>query len=340
MRTPALAAALAFDLLVIVLAVSNIPALRDAAALPPPYEIPAMSTDYRSGTERAPTEITSLDGMRVARPELLPFVLGALRRGDSVRVIAAGDGQRISDTVALLPRFSTFDIFTSQIVGFVFLLFGIWVLLRHRRAGYAGILHALAVGTAVMILLDWGSQAVHGTALHLLLRFVFDAAIWLLPALFFHFSFIYPVEKDLPKRMILLPFYAVSAAGIALSAWYLGTIHLSGIPMQDTLYMEIHGTYNDVFLIIGLLCTIANFEHSALTIPDPVQRKNAYWVLLGIMAGPLVYVFMMLVPRMLLDHELVSNSVLQYTLLIAPIMFWKALRVSGPADAGGQKKGA
>ncbi len=326
MRIPALAAILAFDLLVIILAVCNIPALRDAAALPEPYEIPAMSTDYRAGGARALLDVTSLDDMRVARPDVLPFIVATLRRGDSVRVTAAGDGRRIHDTVVLLPRYSVFDIVTSQIVGFAFLLFSMYVLLRHRHAGYAGILHALAVGTAVMILLDWGSATSHAAATHLLLRLTFDVAIWLLPTLFFHFSFIYPVEKELPKRAIMLPFYAVSAAGITVSAWYLAQIHLSGVPVQDTMYMEFHGTYNDVFLVVGLLCTIANFEHSALTIPDAVQRKNAYWVLLGIMAGPLVYVFMMLVPRMLLDHELVSNSVLQYTLLIAPVMFWKALR--------------
>ncbi|MDT8324226.1 MAG: hypothetical protein RRA94_08950 [Bacteroidota bacterium] len=264
MRTTVLATALAFDLLVIVLAVSNIPALR--------------------------------------------------------------------------ARFGTFDTVTNQIVGFTFLLFGIYVLLRHHRAGYAGILHALAVGTAVMILLDPGSLTTGGTAMDLALRLCFDVAIWLLPALFFHFSFIYPVEKDLPKRLIMFPWYLVSAAGVALSAFHLAAMHFAGVPGRDTPYMEIHGTYNDVFLIVGLLCTIANFEHSALTIPDPVQRKNAYWVLLGIMAGPLLYVLMMLVPRMLLGHELVNDSTLQYTLFIAPLMFWKALRRSRPADVAHKKR--
>lgn len=336
LRPTLLGAALLFDLLVIVLALLNLSALRDAAALPAPYEIPAMSTDYRGGSAATPAEIVTLDGVRVARQDLLPFMLCDLRKGNVIRITARHHGRLREDDVRLRARFTAFDIVTVQIVGFVFLLFGVYVLLRHRGTGYAGILHAVAAGTAIMILLDWGSLAVHGDAVNMLLRLCFDAAIWLLPTLFFHFSFIYPTEKDLPKRLLLFPWYTVSVLGILASAWYLGGIHLTGVPVQETRYMEVHGTFNDVFMIVGLLCTIANFEHSALTIPDAVQRKNAYWVLLGIMAGPLVYVFMMLVPRMLLGHELVSNSVLQYTLLIAPIMFWKALRKNRSAQ--GEKK--
>jgi len=96
--------------------------------------------------------------------------------------------------------------------------------------------------------------------------------------------------------------------------------------VEDTSYMMLHGMVNDVFLLVGLLCTVANFEHSALTLRDARQRKDVYWVLLGIMFGPLVYVFMILVPRMLLGSELVSDSVMQYTLVVAPLMFWKVIR--------------
>jgi hypothetical protein len=103
-------------------------------------------------------------------------------------------------------------------------------------------------------------------------------------------------------------------------------VFLCGIPLHDTHYLDIHGRVNDGFLILGLLCTVANLEHSALAIQDPYDRKRIYWVLLGIFFGPLVYVFLILVPRMMLEYELVSQSMMQYTLLMAPLMFYLAIR--------------
>ncbi len=318
-------------MLIIILAFFNITALREAAALPAGLQRFSMSTDFQSGEAGDPPTIIVFDGQEVGNQELLTAVLTRYRHGETVRVSMLEDGRISERTLTLVPRFTTFDIMTTEIIGAAFLLFGFYVLLRHRARSYAGILFSLAAGTSAMILLDWGSLTPYTTAINLPLRVLFDCAIWILPTLFFHFSFIYPLEKPLPKKRILAPWYVISLAGITASLSFLAAIYLWNVPVQDTWYMDIHGSLNDIFLIVGLLCTIANFEHSALTIPDAQQRKSAYWILLGIMAGPLVYVFMMLLPRMLLQHELVSDAVMQYTLLIAPVMFWVALRRGGAA---------
>jgi hypothetical protein len=317
---------IAFDAALIVLTWCNIEAMRQAAELPAEYHVRSASMDY-SAESRAPQRVLSaLDGHRIEAQEHLPYLLGQYAPGDTVAVVDLHDGDDEHRVVVLVAKFSTVDIISSVAVGMVFLIFALYVVLMHRRKSYAGVLHALAVGTAVMVLFDWGSTAVHPTIVHFLLRLLFDCAIWLLPALFFHFSCAYPTGKQLSKGVCLVPWYAVSIAGIILSAYFLVALFYYSADVTDTWYSLLHGTVNDVFLLAGLLGTIASFEHSALRLRDARQRRDVYWVLLGIMFGPLVYVFMILVPRMLLGYELVSDSIMQYTLVVAPLMFWKVLR--------------
>jgi hypothetical protein len=307
----------------------NYQAKREAADLPGEYHMPYMSMQYQSAQAKAVRSVQALDGQRIISDRYLPYLLTDFRHGDTVRVLDANEDASAERKVVLVPQFSAFDLFTYIAVGMVFLFFAVAVTFRYRARPYAGVLVSVAIATAAMVLLDWGTLRLHSTTVNFLLRFLFDSAIWLLPSLFFHFSCSYPSEKPIPKRYFLLPWYMLSAFGIVLSAIYLVSLFYQGVPVQHTFYVELHGVVNDVFLVTGLLATVANFEHSALRMESARQRKNVYWVLLGVILGPLVYVFMILVPRTLMGHEFVSDTVMEYTLLAAPIMFWTALRRDG-----------
>ena len=307
----------------------NYQAKHEAADLPGEYHMPYMSMQYQSAPVEAVRSVLALDGQHIISDRYLPYLLTGFRRGDTVRVLDANEAAAAERRVVLLPQFSPFDLFTFVAVGMVFLFFAFAVALRYRSRPYSAVLVSVAIATAAMVLLDWGTLQLHSTTVNFLLRFIFDIAIWLLPTLFFHFSCSYPSEKPLPKRYFLLPWYMVSVFCIVLSVIYLVALFYQNVPVQHTFYVELHGVINDVFLVTGLLATVANFEHSALKIESARQRKNVYWVLLGVILGPLVYVFMILVPRTLMGHEFVSDTVMEYTLLAAPVMFWTALRRNG-----------
>jgi hypothetical protein len=320
-----LAVVLLFDTLLIGLAWINIAALRDCAEAPVEYRRLTRPLAIDPLMPEAPA-VEALDGRGTETIYLLRYRLCSYRAGDSVRVTIAGEHGRAERTIALARRFSNGSIVTFIIVGMAFFLFGIAVVLWRRHERYAVVLHCLSALTALMVLYDWGATTAVPAALLFITRFLFDCAIWLVPTLFFHFSFIWPSVKHASLRAVLLPWYLVSFAGIALSAWQLTGILLHGVSIEHTWYLALHYPVNDGFVVIGLLATVASFEHSALTIPNALVRRRIYWVLLGIIFGPLVDVFLIMVPRMMLGYELVSHSMMQWALLMGPATLWMAIR--------------
>lgn len=314
------------DAILLVIAWVNIVSMKAVADLPDEYRPKIRGLSSNAANMGASRAILRIEGNTADSPGLLRYYLCTYVPGDSVTVVDVRDNHTSERKIGLVSRYSPFDIGTIIVVGAIFCVFGIYVIIKHFSRPFAGVLHALAIGTAVMVVVDWGSLKLYPAWFNALRWFIFDVAIWILPSLFLHFSFMYPNEKRGYKRLVTRIFYGVSLAGIGVSAYFLVRIFFQGIPLHDTHYLDIHGQINDGFLIAGLLCTVANLEHSALAIHDPYDRKRIYWVLLGIFFGPLVYVFLILVPRMMLEYELVSQSLMQYALLMAPLMFYLAIR--------------
>jgi hypothetical protein len=314
------------DIILAVIAWFNIVSMKEAADLPAEYRLAVQGPPHDSAHGSPSFGIFRIDGNEADSSDLLRYDLCKYASGDSVTVTDVRGNIISGAKIRLVSRYSSFELGTIAFVGAVFLLFGVYIIVQHSAQSYAGVLHALTVGTALMILYDWGSLKPYSVSFNALRWFLYDAAIWILPTLFFHFSFKYPNEKKKYRRFFIAFFYVVSVLGVGVSAYYLVQLFFYGIGVLHTHYLEIHDQVSDVFLMVGLLCAVANLEHSALTIQDAYDRKRIYWVLLGISFGPLVYVFLILVPRTMLGYELVSLSMLHYTLLMAPLMFYLAIR--------------
>ena len=314
------------DAVLIAVASVNIASMREVADLPGEYRpaVPGLSSSaVHAGAART---VVRLEGNAVNSPELLRYDLSYSSPGDSVAVTDADSAAVSERMIRLVPKYAAFDLGTIIGVGAVFFVFAIYIIVKHSGRSFAGVLHAVAVCAAVMVVFDWGSLRMFPSWFNAVRFFIFDVAIWMLPTLFLHFSFIYPGDKGGHKRLFTTVFYLVSLAGLGVTVYYLIQIFFQGVHMEDTHYLDYHARGSDVFLMAGLLATVANLEHSALAIRDPHERKRIYWVLLGISFGPLVYVFLILVPRNMLGYELVSQSAMQYTLLMAPLMFYLAVR--------------
>ena len=317
---------LILDVVLMVFAALNVVSLRNGADLPGEYKVKPRGLSSSVVRPAAPRAVLRIEGSDARAPELLQYRLAGWTRGDSVTVLETQGGAPAERRIGLAAKYGPVQLWTIVCVGAVFFVFSLYVVIRHSGRPWAGALHGVTVGTALMILYEWGSLTTYPAALTAFCWLMFDLAIWMLPSLFLHFSYLYPMGKRGYKRLILPVFYLASLSGAALSAYYLLQVFVAGVRMEDTPYLLLHAQVNDAFLILGLLCTVANLEHSALTIQNALDRKRVYWVLLGISFGPLVYVFLILVPRTMLDYELVSQAVMQYTLLMAPLMFYLAIR--------------
>lgn len=312
---------LSVDLILIVLGCFNFEALVEKASLPEKYKPKINSFSFNINEILKSEKITKIDDQKISHQWEIEFHLTHHSIGEDIVITSESAGQKKLEKVSLIPSNSTFDLITIAIVTLLYFFTGIYILIRFRKENYSYVLHWLAIATAIMVCFDTGSLRTFGNGFNFILISVFNIGVYLVPVLFLHFSFTYPVSNSRYKLMLLVPFYFASLTGIICSLLNISMFTLLGVSVEKTYYNHLHTFIADIFLIAGLILTVAKFEQSALIISEPLLRRKIYWALLGISFGPFVYVFLILMPRLILGFELVSDSLMQLTILIAPIMF-------------------
>ncbi len=320
MKKKLLKVILGADIILLIFAGLNLNLLLQRADLPQEYKTSINSFTFDVKNIHKGREILEFDGKQINKSGLLDFYLLYHKKYDVVKIKSEYDEQIIETSIVLPPKYNWIDLTILIIVALFYFFTGIFILLKYRHSVFAYIIHMVTIFTGVMIIFDFGDITTYNKIIHFILLFLFEFGIFLVPTLFLHFGFTYPEPKSKFKFVFLVPFYFASAAFIIISFFNLISIFFWGNEVAETYFIEFHTYVADIFLIIGLILTIANLENSALNLIDMVYRKKIYWALLGISFGPLIYVFMMLVPRLILGYELVSESLMQFTIIVAPIM--------------------
>ncbi|MGE5679845.1 MAG: hypothetical protein ACM34K_03090 [Bacillota bacterium] len=309
------------DLVLLILGIFNLRTYIDKPGLPAEYQavINDFSFDVKNIYKKE--KIIEFDGKAINKNGLIDYYMLSHRYDDKVRIKSIGiEGKITEDTVSLTKCYYFYEIVIIFIVTLFFFFTGIFILLRYRSTSFAFIIHTLSISTGMMIILDWGDLITYSKIINYIIFLGFEASIYLVPTLFLHLSFTYPVRSRERSMYLLTPFYCAAITFIIISYIQITWIFYFGGDISKMYFLNFHTTIADVYLVLVLTLTIAKFEHSALTIEDVTHKKQIYWALSGITFGPLIYVFLCLIPRILMGHELVSLVFMQFTTVIAPVM--------------------
>lgn len=307
------------DIILLVLGFLNLRLFANKPGLPVEYQAEINNFSFDINNAYHEQKIIEFDGKVITRSGLLDYYMLSNKPNDSVRIKSIGsNGEVIDRPIVLTYKYDNLELGIISLVTCFLFFTGIYVLIKYRHTGFAYIIHALSIFTGLMIIIDWGDLITYNKFLNFICFLLFETSIYMVPTLFLHLSFTYPVRN---KNMILLaPFYCAAITLIIISYIQITKIFFFGGSITDLNYLSFHTTIADIYLVIVIILTIAKFEHSALTINNITYKKQIYWALSGITFGPLIYVFLCLLPRLLMGHELVSLVFMQFTILIAPIM--------------------
>jgi len=317
---------LIIDIIILSLAFLNVTSLSERAEVPKNIFSNFNNTTYNVNPSDTISKVIEFQGIQIKSGAFLNYYLTNNKKGDLVRIKLINNNEVFDLKIKLVAKYSNFSLFTIIFVSLVYFFTALFVFLKFNSAKYSKILHWLAISTMIMIIFDWGSVQLYGKLINGLIWILYDSAIFLIPTLFLHFSFLFPIEKPERKLLILIIFYTISIIGIIISFLYIIAIFCLSIDINRTYYVELHSMILDIFLITGLIFTVGNFEHSVIHMKNALDKKKIYWILLGIFLGPLVYVFLMLIPRIMLGYELVNEIIMQYSIMLAPIMFIIAIK--------------
>lgn len=311
---------LIIDFILLVLGFLNFRLLTTKAGLPEVYktEINNFSFDVKHISKSE--NIIEFNGMKIVKKGSVDFYLLNHKINDTVTIKSINtSGMATSRRVALTNKYILIELIIMALVAMFYFFTGIYVLLKYHGTSFSYIIHTLSISIGLMVIFDWGDLYTYGKFLNFIIFLLFEISIYLVPTLFLHVSFNYPVKSKGKGIFFLVPFYCATVTFVVISIIHLFKIIFLGADIANLYFINFHTTIADIYLVIVLILTIAKFEHSALTLNDVTFKKQIYWALLGITFGPLIYVFLCLVPRILLGNELVSLAFMQFTIIAAPI---------------------
>ena len=152
---------------------------------------------------------------------------------------------------------------------------------------------------------------------------IFSAS--LIAALYVHFTFLLPIEKDFLKRhpKALWAFYLPSILIFILwETTYI--IYLQNTDLIHYNYVMLFNRTAQSWIVICLLFGIINIIHTYL-IGSPIVKRQLKWVLLGSVVGYAPYIFLFAVPIIIGKRELLSFDWATLPSLLVPISFVLAI---------------
>ena len=314
-----------FDIFIFALGFTNIANLEKSVKLSDDFYLKVKNFSFSNQIPEQKYTVQFLDNFEVSNFNALRFYLSYYKVGDSVKVKFADNISEYEQRIILVREYTDFEVNSKILIALIYFLSGIFILFKYNSKNYAYIFHILCIATGIMVLFDRGTIAIYDDRINLIIWFLFDVASYIMPSLFLHFSIVFPIDKSSYHSKLIIPAYTLSATFSITSFYLLYQLFINMNLKYFEVYRVFQNEISDSFLIITLLLTAGILEHSALQIKNPLERRKIYWVLLGITFGALFFVFVFLIPRVILGYELVEQSLMEYAAAIAPLTFLIAL---------------
>jgi signal transduction histidine kinase len=288
-----------------------------------------FTTEYQNSTitikELMRDSTLSLSGRKIIRinakqfssPEETETYLDGFREGDKVN-LTFSDQSHIE--LKLVNYYSILYNILALIIGTSFFIIAILVLIKAKVQKPAQIFHWVCVFTALIIMATWGYYNFQPRVMPMVIRSVLHFSVSIVPALFLHFTLVFPREKKGINKNWLRTLYILSAIiFLALSFNFFNLIFYTTI---DNIKSYV-ASYNvsRVFLIVCVVAAIVVFIHSYRTTPSESDKKKLKWILYGLAIGPLGFILLWTLPIILTDEPLLPEEVILVLISVIPITF-------------------
>ncbi len=228
--------------------------------------------------------------------------------------------------VKLTPRFSAWDLLVVALCAGLFFVVGIIVYLKKPNDEAAQLFHSASVLTALMITASHFYLALP-TPLRQLSSLLSASALLIMPVMFLHFTYRFPAKRYFGQtaqhdkaRWIAL--YALAGALLLLWSIMLAWVDWGEIlTLQLLVWLAWLTTASHWFFAICIIWGVANFLHHYIMADEESDRRKLRWILLGLLAGPLTFALLWLLPKQLLGEALLAREVMMLALTLTPLTF-------------------
>ena len=265
--------------------------------------------------------ILSINGTVYHTWEGAEVYLDSKNVGDKVIVKFFKNGVVTYQETILTNYYSVLEVFIQALVGFIFIVLGIFVLIKAAYTKNARIFHWAAMGLAMVITLTTGSYLINFLGLGYVAHIIYLAAYSITPVVFIHFTSSFPKQRVKSFNNILYLFYFIGGIlAITLSVLFVTAVTNE----SSTLINQYSFVYTNIFRVFVITCivvAVAVFFSSYKKETDLAERKKLKWLLLGIILGPFSFMAFWIVPMVIIGHGLLPEVLVVVLLIFVPITF-------------------
>ena len=286
---------------------------------------PVVRRMTREGADLRPGDvIRSLAGQPVSKSDEIEFVCDARRLGDRVQVEVERDGRGVHLDTTLVPVYTGFEVAVNGLVAALFFGLAILVTLRRPDDDAALLCHASSASFAVLIAATWGALGGGLPGVALTVRLVFSAAYALAPALFVHFTLVFPRHARVGARRAVVVLYAVALGFAVVQAHTFSRAFASGSVADFRAFLSWFDACR-LFAAAGLFTGLVLLVCSYRTASEESERRQIRLVVPGFTVPVLAFVGLWIVPQRLTGQALVPEAPLNIAALVAPLTFAAAI---------------
>ena len=278
------------------------------------------SSAATSGVE-AGDLLLAVDENPVESTSDLNFFLDQKEIGEPARLTLLRDGQKMDLIVPLERKNSALFLLVNFLAGLFLWGVGVFVFLKSPRSQITTIFLMASLSFSLALFISWEGFPYGPEGLSFILPSLQIIAYTLIPALFLHFSMIFPREET-PSRSKLL-IYSVYLPGLVLillmHVFYWRSISLGSLSLfqgYKTLFL-----YFRIYLVACVLLGLGALYQTYRGLEFVEDRRKIKWIFWGIAAGTFPFIFLHTLPQVAFGRGLVPEVVNYLFMLLIPVAF-------------------
>jgi signal transduction histidine kinase len=268
--------------------------------------------------------LVSIDGMKLEMREEIEIYLDSKSVGEKIHIKYLHHGITSESNIPLVGHYSLAYIICDAISGFLFILFGIFVLLKCPENKPAKIFHWGSLGVAIILLYTWGNYTIFPYGLGIVVRILFQFAYVLTPVVFVYFSLVFPVDRSHRFKYPLISDFLLGIIIALINVFYFLVMIPKPIVKEISNYLFVFNI-NRTFSILNIIAAILIFILSYVKATNNVDRKKLKWLLAGFITGPFTFIVLWAIPQIFTSYGLIPEIVIPILMTAIPITFTIAI---------------
>lgn len=265
-------------------------------------------------------KLVAIEGFKINSVEKAEFITDRYNIGDKIRIDIISKSAKKYLIVPLINYYGKIYLISTSIVALFFFVIALFVLLKKAETKAAVIFHWASISVSAMLCSTWSNLNTFSFISLYLSRIILFLAYVSAPALFAHFTLVFPRDKSYKWRNLLRINYSIGLILVVLAV-YTFVVSIKNFDDKATEVHLIIFNLLRIYLIANVLLSIAIFTNALLKEKGKAEQNQLKWLLFGFIVGPLSFVALWVIPILITGRPLIPEEIIMLLVCTVPIAF-------------------